>query len=436
MVTLIFAINTATMIPSVGKSIEKAPLTYLNLHSILSEDKFGSEYGVIAEIADVIPTWSGPLSSEVIHSITVRPIEPNWVSPYVSGDVSKIYFDALTSSKWGRQPFSASNKAQYSEAVGALFQEIGGGKYRRSAGYQQYLDLLAAYNSLLDEWESTPSESRTHTQEEKLRQAEEDVRIKGKGPFYNQKLNKLNELLSFDYDRTVRRDLLDTYNSNKENNAPISLLEPPLIPYASNIIWKKIATEIQTTETALPPFGYVPTKLMSGFWIEDASGFHSLPSPKNVKLTAEITHISIKRQWMNTEQFTRPIWRLQPEQKVISSGMIASAASTSGLITFLSKDLVFLRDLRIEADWPSETLKAIADAQFSGIKVRFGPLAISGRFTGPLGEVFISASPYGDSGISVSSLQLIGSVASLLPKTPAPAPELDWDNPFPDFPIN
>lgn len=167
----------------------------------------------------------------------------------------------------------------------------------------------------------------------------------------------------------------------------------------------------------------------AGLWSFGASAQHSrvethgLCDTSNLELAVEVTQVPLFSSWLDPSIFYSKGWKWASG----TSFNDVSDGNMNGDMPFLPSSMILARNLKIGMDLRHETQSDIREKLETKASIGWGPFSVKGNYTKETQEqdhnLVVS-----DTGITCSSVVILGFMCDILPKSPNPDPRLRWQH--------
>ncbi|MCR8961648.1 hypothetical protein O0550_00290 [Brevibacillus halotolerans] len=144
----------------------------------------------------------------------------------------------------------------------------------------------------------------------------------------------------------------------------------------------------------------------------------------NLEIEFEMIQLPLIRPWWDPLIFKNRGWKWAPG---VSPDLISDGGRPpQGLMPIYATDLILARNLKITMDMTSAISTAVREKLSVSGSVGFGPFSLRGNYATDDANQTFNFTETGN-GIEVSGAQIIGFLGEVLPKSPDPDPDLNWE---------
>ncbi len=424
-----------------GVSDESAPVQHAGL--VLAAPGF---------ILDTNTDFSTVAGRGIIFSVADRAIQPNWVLRFGKFSTSELYNHILNDKDPAPATLSDADKVKLQKAKLILYKN--GEKGVISDIYKTYRDLQAAYYTAQDTYVSQVNTSSTHTptsaQSLALQQAYSDY---FNYPHYSDIVGSIDDerSLSIRDPSVFWGQLRNLYDRNLvPSGTGAGNMIAPYGFYPSYKSW--LDSSLQWTTIALTDSDESHTQTSShtswgaglgagwGLWRVNANYGQSDGSTlqgfdaSHYSISFDVLRVLIFRPWMDASVYGARNWRWSRTttlKDLISSGDVMNT-TPSGQEPFIAQELILARNVKITGDWTSNLKTTYSSTRSGGGGISYGPFSFGGSGSSTYDESK-DHNQVTTNGITSPSVQIIGMLVDILPKTPDPDPQLFNVPTFPSF---
>lgn len=157
---------------------------------------------------------------------------------------------------------------------------------------------------------------------------------------------------------------------------------------------------------------------------------HSESKASTVSLKFDYLRVRIARPWLTEDVFGYRFWTFKKEfgGRLISDGgnlAINPPIRPIGRMPIIPRYLIIVRNVEISASFSEEEKTFYSSQIQSKASVGWGPFSVSGSYSESTSSKYVHAS-FDGSTFRIQQPQIIARTGIMLPKSPNPIPELEW----------
>jgi hypothetical protein len=376
-----------------------------------------------------IDSWSEPNDAVARRNWSaVLDVAPSasWLFKAGSLRVSEIYERVLTQGIWATSTLVPDERTELAAIEAQLFSDRQ--LQKATAGYQAYLDLKARRDDLRSKWNALNPADRTATMRADLDDAESDLKLKGRAPFYLGLLGRQMALTRVS-PADIARDRLTRFRDTAESSPAgtfHAVLPAGPAPLAWSDDWTRVtlrwdSSPVDTGVDALPlPAGWDIWKAGQGarFELSEMRPLHA----SAIEVAFDVRVLELDRRGLDATVFTNNGWRWKdPATGPLSSG----GDSPSGLLPFLPTHVILARNVSIDGATSAADRAWLQRQIASGAPVGFGPFVLAGRYLEDAAAPYFFARRNGTR-VTVDDAQIIGWIGDRVERSPDPNQRYVW----------
>lgn len=383
-----------------------------------------------------------------LNALIEKTMEPDWIYRPKTTLTSEVYRKVLTYHQAPEFSLSADLKKSLTDANAEIYIKNTRGTLEYTAGWTQYMDLHAAYASVIDEtqtWmKSNPGQLLPAVMNNKLKKAKEDYYTLGDGARRSALYQRKREWEAFDPEFWWS-ELQGFFDGNIDDVGgrpyPRNLYYPKYSSWINKTAkWTRISfsqKDFQQTTINGSTSSGGGLNVTYGLFSVGGSGSGSSDWKKidqdvsSLAVAFDVMRVNIERPWMDTMVFYSNAWRWGcglsvTDKPVLSNGGDPSKGQQlSGVMPLLPTGVLIGRNLDISVK-ASKYLQDTVNSQSSGGgSVSFGPFRLGGRSSSSSSSDYIHATAT-STGVTFGDAQIIGFFVEVLPATPNPLPNLTF----------
>jgi hypothetical protein len=373
----------------------------------------------------------------LIYSVIDHSIQPNWFLRWSQYTTSGLYNHILNDREYAPSQLSDADKVRLEAAKKSLYKNKVKGD--PSVEYAKYQDLQSAYYTAQDTYTSQVNASADHNptnaQSLALQKAHDAF---FNYPFYGEIVGAIDDeqTLSLKDPAVYWGNLRALYNRNlvpSGTGAGNMIASYSFYPtyqgwLDKSLQWTTITiTDADEATTQISSHtswggglgaGWGPWRVNANYGQSEGSTLKGFDA-KHYNLTFDVLRVLIFRPWMDPTVYGSPTWRWNQkstQKELISTGDLSNA-TPAGVQPFIAQELLLARNVKLAGDWTSDLKTTYHSERSGGGSVGWGPFSFGGSYSSTYDESK-DHNQVSTNGIVSPSVQIIGMLVDVLPKTP------------------